>query len=71
MYSHVFTQSRLIALLLSLIDNGWSCIRLNDGPNIKLVELFKLLDLDLEVAVAWLPGVTMRFFCRVLISGSS
>ena len=45
----LLTQSRLITLLPSfLLHAGWSCIRLSDGPNIKLVvflptlELFKL-----------------------------
>ena len=28
---------------------GWSCIRLNGGPNIKLVDLFKLVGTGLSV----------------------
>ena len=37
---------------------GWSCTRLNDGPNIKLVELCKL------------AGDELCFVCCLVIRGS-
>ena len=38
---------------------GWSCIRLNDGPNIKLVELFKFV------------GAGLSLICCLAIRGST
>ena len=38
---------------------GWSCIRLNDGPNIKLVDLFKLV------------GTGLHLVCCLVIRGST
>ena len=47
---------------------GWPCIRLNDGLNIKPVDLFKMVRLDLALSIAWSFGVQLVvFFC----SGSS
>ena len=50
----LLTQSRLIPLYLNA---GWPCIRLNDGPNIKLVDLFKLV------------GTEFSFVCCLVIRG--
>ena len=38
---------------------GWSCIRLNDGPHKKLVELFNLV------------GAGLRLVCCLVIRGST
>ena len=38
---------------------GWSCIRFNDGPNIKLVDLFKLV------------GTVLSLVCCLVIRGST
>ena len=61
----LLTQSRLTALLPSFLHARWSCFRLNDGPNIKLVDLFKLvLAGPIVLSVAWSFGVQMVvFFC--------
>ena len=46
---------------------GWSCIRLNDGPNIKLTELLKSVGLDSLVCCLVIRGsfgFTVRVFRR-------
>ena len=47
---------------------GWSCIRLNDGPNIKLVDLFQLVGTGLSlVCCLVIRGSTGVFFCFVFL----
>ena len=41
------------------MHDGWSCIRLNDGPNIKLFGLFKLV------------GAVLSIACCLVIRGST
>ena len=43
---------------------NWPCIRLNDGPNIKLGDLFKLVGTGLSlVCCLAIRGSTGGFFC--------
>ena len=67
----LFIQKRLMALLPSLIAAGWSCIRHNDGPNIKLVDLFKLVGIGLSlVCCLGLTGgfLLLRYFSGIVVS---
>ena len=41
---------------------GWSCIRLNDGPNIKLVDLFKLVGAGLSLVFCLIIRGSTRCF---------
>ena len=42
----------------------WPCIRLNDGPNINFIDLFKLVKTGLSLVFAWSFGVQLVvFFC--------
>ena len=41
--SFIFDILGLIIFLPSLFHAGWSCIRLDDRPSIKLLEFFKLV----------------------------
>ena len=56
------------ASLINCTPGGWSCIRLSDGPNIKLVDL-SWLGLDLFLSVAWSLGVQLVFFLFQYFSG--
>ena len=49
LHVYLLTQSRIIILLPILIANRLSCIRLIDGPNIKLVGLFELVGAGLSL----------------------
>ena len=41
---------------------GWPCIRLNNGPNIKLVDLFKLVRTGLSLVCCLVIGGSAGFF---------
>ena len=64
---NVMRQSACLVINPITVDNfaslfnctRWSCIRLNDGPNIKLVDLFKLV------------GTGHSLVCCLVIRGST
>ena len=60
--SVILTQSRLMMALLPSLIAPWLCIRLNDGSNIKLVDLFQLVGTGLVLSVAWSFGVQQLLF---------
>ena len=52
------------------MNAGWPCIRLNDGPNIKLVDLFKLVKTGLSMVCCFVSrGSTGGFLLLQCFSG--